>query len=419
MGIRSAIAKAFRSAPAALAWSNEPPPYWLIGETPVPASTSGVNVTPNSAMRFSAVLACVRILAESVASLPLHVYERLEGGGKRRANELPEYRILHDSPNDLMTSFIFRETLMSHACRWGNAFGYLEQDGAGRTLGILPLAPDRTQAHMLDGRKVITTTIAGKPVTLPHSRVLHVFLLSADGINGVTPLQYIKQAVGLGMGAEESGARLFGNGFRMGGFLKHPKTLSDNARKHLKESFIGEHAGLSNSHKLALLEEGLDFVAGTVNPDDAQYLETRKFQITEIARAYRVPPHMLADLEKATFSNIEQQGMEFVVHTLRPWLVRWEQEINAKMFPRGDYFAEFNVDGLLRGDATARSNFYRAMWGMGVLNPDEIREMENMNPQPGGQGKVYRVPLNTADPLKETDKELDNPQTKVPDARQK
>jgi HK97 family phage portal protein len=372
-------------------------------------SNAGVNVTPQTALQYSAIFACVRILAETLASLPLNIYKRLPGGGKEKAVDHYLYQILHELPNPEMTSFEFRETLMGHLALWGNAFAEIERNNAGRIIGLWPLRPDCMTVERNNGLSSETGWDAGGSLQYRYSlsngegvilkpwQILHVRGLSHNGIVGYSPIRLAREAIGLGLATEEYGARFFGEGTHPGGIMEHPGKLSEQAHQNLKKSLTEAYSGLGKSHRLMILEEGMKFSQIGIPPEDAQFIDTRRFQNEEIARIFRVPPHMLADLQRATFSNIEHQSIEFVVHTMVPWLKRWEQAIKRDLFlpsERGVYFAEFNVDGLLRGDIKSRYEAYAVGRQNGWLSADDIRELENMNPLPDGQGKVYLTPLN-------------------------
>ncbi len=363
------------------------------------STTSGVKVDETKALNIAAVFSAVDILSRALASLPLPVYRRLKGGGKERATDHPLYTILHNLPNSEMTSFELRQALMGHLALWGNAFFEIERDVAGRVVALWPLRPDR-MAVMRDEKgllyvyRIIKT---GQEVGLRQKNVMHLRGLSSDGVIGYSPIRLAREAMGLARAAEEFGARFFSQGSRPSGVLEHPGKLTEEAAKRLRKSWEELHSGLSAAHRVAILEEGMKWTQVGIPPEDAQFLETRKFQVTEIARIFHVPPHMLADLERSTFSNIEHQGIEFVVHTMRPWLVCWEQAMYRDLFlpsERDTYFAEFLVDGLLRGDIKSRYEAYAIGREKGWLSADDIRELENMNPLPDGQGKVYLVPLN-------------------------
>lgn len=364
----------------------------IISPTP-----SGVSVTPMKAMHHSAVYACVRILAETVASLPLIMYERLDRG-KRRAADHSLYELLKNRPNDLMTSFEYREALQGHLGLWGNAYSEIEYDPSGRIEALWPLRPDGMLeiAKAPDGRWVYHYQLpSGEQRWLQDFRVWHLRGLGSDGRIGYSPIRLMRYAIGLGMAAEEYGARFFSGDATASVVLSHPNKLTDDAYERIKGSWRENHGGLEKKHRVDILEEGMTVEKISIPPDDAQFLETRKFQLQEVARMYRIPPHMLADLDRATFSNIEHQSLEFVMHTARPWLVRWEQSIVHSLMlekDRARFFPEFLVDGLLRGDIVARYGAYAQGRLNGWLSANDIRELENMNPVEGGD--VYLVPLN-------------------------
>lgn len=363
----------------------------------VPTAT-GIPVNESTAMRSTAVFACVRILAETIASLPLSVYRRLPEGGKERAQDHYLYPVLHDQANPEMTSFELREALMGHLALWGNAYAEIQRDNGGRVVALWPLRPDRMRVARESDKIVYRYRLPkGEEVLLSADRVLHTRGLSPDGLVGYSPIRLCCEAIGLALATEEFGARFFGNDARPGVVLKHPQKLGDVAYNRLKESWNEQHQGLTNAHRVAILEEGIDIKEVGIPPEDAQFLQTREFQLEEVARIFRVPLHLVGDLKHATFSNIEHQSIEFVVHTIRPWLVRWEQAINVRLLgetERRIYFAEFLVDGLLRGDTKARNEALAIQRQNGIINADEWREIENMNPQPDGQGKIFLVPLN-------------------------
>lgn len=370
------------------------PAEWLLklGAWPTAA---GVDVTIEGSLQCSAVFACVRVLSETVASLPLVLYRRLTRG-KERAVDHPLYALLHDLPNPEMTAFEFRETLMAHLGLWGNAYSEIEFNNAGRVRGLWPLRPDKMKVVRRGGRLwYIYKLPDGTPVELPFERVMHLRGLGTDGVMGYTPIDLARQSVGLALGTEEFGARFFGNGAQTGTVWEHPGKLSDEAYDRLKASIEKRHRGLGQAHRIAILEEGMKANQVGIPPENAQFLETRKFQVDEIARWYRMPPHKIGSLEHATFSNIEHQAIEFVTDTIQPWCVRWEQGIKRDLLTereRREYFAEHLADALLRGDTLSRYQAYATARQNGWLSANDIREKENMNPVDGGD--VYLVPLN-------------------------
>ena len=352
-------------------------------------STAGQTVNERTALQVTAVYACVRILAESIAGLPLHVYH-YKDQGKEMVPSHPLYPLLHDEPNPEMTSFIFRETLMGHLLLYGNAYAQIIRDGYGRVKWLYPLLPDKMDVRRDDaGQLVYTYTryldeFGGKQrfeeVRLRPDQVLHIPGLGYDGLIGYSPIAMAKNAIGMTMAAEEFGSSFFANGATPSGLLEHPGVVKDPEK--LRQSWHAQFSG-KNSHNVAVLEEGMTYKPMSVPPNDAQFLETRKFQIDEIARIFRVPPHMVGDLDKSSFSNIEQQSLEFVKYTLNPWVIRWEQAMHkALLLPseKQQYFIKFNVDGLLRGDYQSRMNGYAVGRQNGWLSANDIREMENLNP---------------------------------------
>ena len=365
---------------------------FLFGRT-----TSGKPVNERTAMQTTAVYACVRILAEAVASLPLHVYEYQDDGGKKLVHDHPLYYLLHDEPNPEMTSFVFRETLMSHLLIWGNAYAQIIRDGAGRVLGLYPLLPDKMEVQRDDKGNIYYVYSRNSDenptfkeygnIKLKAEDVLHIPGLGFDGLIGYSPIAMAKNAVGMTLACEEYGASFFANGANPGGVLEHPGVLKDPSK--VRESWNSVYRGVSNAHKIAVLEEGMKYQQIGIPPEEAQFLETRKFQINEIARLYRIPPHMVGDLDKSSFSNIEQQSLEFVKYTLDPWVIRWEQSLQRSLLlpgEKGKYFIKLNVDGLLRGDYQSRMNGYAVGRQNGWFSANDIREMENMNPIPDEEG---------------------------------
>ena len=359
-------------------------------------SSSGKRVNERSAMQMTAVYSCVRILSEAIASLPLNVYRYNDDGGKEKALEHPLYHLLHDEPNPEMTSFIFRETLMTHLLLWGNAYAQIIRNGKGEVVALYPLMPDRMQVDRdAKGRLYYqytkntddAPTMEGSTVILDPSDVLHVPGLGFDGLVGYSPIAMAKNAIGLAIAAEEYGSKFYANGAAPSGVLEHPGTLKDPAR--VRDSWNAAFGGSSNSHKVAVLEEGLKYTPISISPNEAQFLETRKFQINEIARIFRVPPHMVGDLEKSSFSNIEQQSLEFVKYTLDPWVIRWEQALYRALLSeeeKKDYFFKFNVEGLLRGDYASRMNGYATARQNGWMSANDIRELEDLDRIPAELG---------------------------------
>lgn len=366
--------------------------FFLYGHT-----TAGKNVNEMSAMQMTAVYSCVRILSEAVAGLPLQLYRYNDNGGRERALDHPLYRLLHDEPNPEMTSFVFRETLMSHLLLWGNAYAQIVRNGRGDVLGLYPLMPNKMKVDRDNkgnlyyeySRTSEDSNTLGKQqkVILRPSDVLHIPGLGFDGLVGYSPIAMAKNAIGLALATEEYGAKFFANGAAPGGVLEHPGVVKDPQK--IRDSWNSAFQGSANAHKVVVLEENMKYQPIGISPEQAQFLETRKFQINEIARIFRVPPHMVGDLEKSSFSNIEQQSLEFVKYTLDPWVVRWEQSMTRVLLldsekPR--YFIKFNLDGLLRGDYQSRMNGYAIGRQNGWMSANDIRELENLDLIPDEEG---------------------------------
>ena len=358
-------------------------------------STAGKTVTERSAMQMTAVYSCVRILAEAIAGLPLHVYQYNNDGGKDKALKHPLYHILHDEPNPEMSSFVFRETLMTHLLLWGNAYAQILRNGKGEVIGLYPLMPNKMTVDRDDKghlfyqyqRSNDEAIKSDSMVILSPQDVLHIPGLGFDGLVGYSPIAMAKNAIGLAIATEEYGAKFFANGAAPSGVLEHPGTIKDPAK--VRESWNTTFGGSGNAGKVAVLEEGMKYTPISISPEQAQFLETRKFQINEIARIFRVPPHMVGDLEKSSFSNIEQQSLEFVKYTLDPWVIRWEQSIMHTLFTpeeKKKYYVKFNVEGLLRGDYQSRMTGYATARQNGWMSANDIRELENLDRIPAEEG---------------------------------
>lgn len=384
-------------------------------------SSAGKNVNERSAMQMTAVYSCVRILAEAVAGLPLHLYRYKEDGGKERAIDNNLYHLLHDEPNKEMSSFIFRETLMTHLLLWGNAYAQIIRNGKGEVVALYPLMPNKMQVDRDENGELYyiytrssdeAKTMDGVTVYLTPRDVLHIPGLGFDGLVGYSPIAMAKNAIGLAIATEEYGAKFFANGAAPSGVLEHPGTIKDPSR--LRENWNSTFGGSANSGKVAVLEEGMKYTPISISPEQAQFLETRKFQIDEIARIFRVPPHMVGDLEKSSFSNIEQQSLEFVKYTLDPWVIRWEQSLSRALLNEDEkrkYFFKFNLEGLLRGDYESRMSGYAVARQNGWMSVNDIRELENMDKIPAEDGgDLYLIngnmlPLNKAGAYANIEKE--------------
>ena len=345
-------------------------------------SGSGKSVTAQSAIQLSTVYACVRVIAETVASLPLGVYAN-GAEGTSKALDHPLYPLLHDEPNPEMTSFVFREVMLTHLLLYGNSYSQIIRTGRNKITGLYPLLPDKMVVDRdKNGALFYTyTTRDGISVVLDPTEVMHIPGLGFDGIMGYSPIALEKNAIGLALASEEYGSKFFGNGARPSGILTHPNTVKNP--KALRESWNSAYGGSANSNRVAILEEGMKFEPIAIPNNEAQFLETRKFQVDEICRIFRVPPHLVGNLEHATFSNIEHQSIDFAVHTIRPWLVRIEQAMNRSLFSekeKGGFYCAFNMDGLMRGDYKSRMEGYAIARQNGWMSANDIRELENLNP---------------------------------------
>jgi len=359
-------------------------------------SASGMSVSEKSALQTAAVYACVRVISEAVASLPLRVY-RYEGDGVQPIYDHPLYDILHTVPNPEMTSFTFRETMMNHLLLYGNAYAQIVRDGLGRITALYPLLPNKMDISRRETGEIFYTYWKDTDETRPRDKtgsvileaydVLHIPGLSFDGLVGYPPIALAKNAIGMAMATEEYGASFFANGASPGGVLEFPLNLSNPEK--IKEDWNKRFQSARNAGKVAVLEEGMKFHAVGIPPDQAQFLETRRFQLNEIARVFKVPPHMIGDLEKSSFSNIEQQSLDFVKNTLNPWVVRLEQAMNMSLLSsseRKKLVIKFNLDGMLRGDYETRMKGYTEGLQNGWMSVNDIRRLENMNPLPPGEG---------------------------------
>ena len=362
-------------------------------------SDSGEVVNERSSMQIATVYACVRLLAESVAGLPLHLYQYTDEAeqNKKKAKNHPLYKILYRQPNDEMSSFTFRETMMTHLLLWGNAYAQIIRDGRNNVLGLYPLQPDQMEVDRDKQGRIIyiyhaysddVPKLQNKDYIFRSDEIFHVPGLGFNGLIGFSPIAMMKNALGSAIAVEKYGSAFFKNGAQPAGVLEHPGTLKNPER--IRENWSDVYGGPQNAHKVAVLEEGMQYKAISLPPEDSQFLSTRQFGVNEICRIFRVPPHMVQDLTHATFSNIEHQSIDYVVYTLTPWLSRFEQAITKDLLlpsEQDTIFPRFNVDGLLRGDYASRSSGYASGISNGYLSPNDVRRLENMDlipPEKGG-----------------------------------
>ena len=324
-------------------------------------TNSGERVDEKSAMQISTVYACVRLLAETVASLPLHLYKYTgQGDGKERATEHPLYKILYRQANPEMTSFSFREAIMTHLLLWGNAYAQIVRDGKNGILGLYPLLPENVEIDRAENGDLFYTYHAytdevpgehDKDIIFQRDEILHIPGLGFNGLVGFSPIAMMKNALGTTLAVEKYGSSFFKNGAQPAGVLEHPGVLKDPQK--IRDNWMNAYGGAGNAHKVAVLEEGMAYKPISLPPEDSQFLSTREFGVEEICRIFRVPPHMVQDLKRATFNNIEHQSIDFVMHTIMPWLVRIEQALIKDVLieeEQDQFFPKFNVDGLMRGD---------------------------------------------------------------------
>ncbi len=363
-------------------------------------SDSGITVTSETAMRFSTVYSCIKVISEDVGKLPIILYRRRRDGGKDRATDHPLYKIMHDRPNPWMTAMSFKEMLTGHMCLRGGGYSFINRIGSGKVAELLPIHPDRVtvkQGEDWEVRYEIRRP-GGDIQTFGRDKIFHPIGQTLDGVNGITPIAHQRETIGLGMAAQRFGAKVFTNGAKMGGSLTTPAKFKDPKRAdQLAADFDAKTSG-ENAHKTILLEEDMKWIKVGMTSEDAQYLETRKFQRSEIAGIFRVPPHKIGDLERATFTNIEHQGGEYVADCLLAWFVRWEQALNAQLLTESEqeqYFFEFLPDALMRGDTQARFTAYQTAIDEGIMSPDEVRAKENMNPRDDGLGGRFMRSANT------------------------
>lgn len=360
------------------------------------SSYSGVAVSPETAMTLSAVYSAVKIISETLASLPLLTYAR-EERGKRRAIELSLYYLLHDAPNELMTSFEFRELQQQRLLLHGNALAEIAYNGRGGVESVWPLDPLKVKEYSISNGKVYYHYERPDHSNewISSDNIWHIRGMGGNGVWGYSPIHIMRNSLGVQMATEEYAGKFFASGAQPSGVLKHPGALGDTAYDRIKDSWAETHGGLENAHKTAILEEGMEYQQISLPPEDAQFLQTRQFGISDVARMYNIPLHMLNELSRSTNNNIENQSLGYVIYTVRPWLVRWEQSMQKNLFlssQRGKYFAEFLVDGLLRGDTKTRHDTYAIGRQNGYYSANDVREMENKNPI--DDGDIYLVPLN-------------------------
>lgn len=379
-------------------------------------SYTGRRVTTLRAMQMSAVFGCVRVLSESVGMLPCGLFERTDKGKFPAAKERL-FTLLSIKPNGFMTPQEFWELVMVCLCLRGNFYAY-KVKAFGEVVELLPLNPDSVEPKLNERWEPVyqVTFPDGSTDALTQDDIWHVRIFTLDGLKGLNPVAFARHAIALGLATEEHGSRLFGNGAVTSGVLQTDSALSDEAFNRLKSEFEEEHQGLGNSHKPLILEQGLKWQNISLNAEDAQFLETRKFQLEEICRIFRVPMHLVQNTDRATFNNIENLGIGFINYSLVPYLTRIEQRINiglVKASRHGVLYAKFNVGALLRGDMKSRFEAYAIGINWGMYSPNDCLELEDRNPRPGGD--IYLTPMNMTTNPTDNKKESSKHDSKTPD----
>lgn len=392
-----------RSSPENPAVSLSNPAAW--GRDFWGGSKSGAVVNQKSVMGISAVWRAVGIISETLASLPLEVYKALPNGGSELAPNHPVHKLVNMEPSTLHTSFSWRQTAQAHLLLKGNHYAQIFRDGPNPEWFRI-LEPDKVKPIVVPGQYYeglgmvqdsVFYKLDNQKDLIPSSDIIHIAGLGFDGVQGLSVLSYHRENLGMSISATDYGAAFFQNGAHLASVITVQGTLDDKAYIRMQKQ-LKKRAGAANAGGTEILEQGAKYEKLALSPQDAMFLETREFQVSEVARMFGLPPHLLADLRRATFSNIEQQAIEYVTYTIRPWAKRWEQELNRKLFKyseRGTYFVRFNLNALLRGDSAARARFYNAMIMSGVFTPDEVRVLENLNPK-GGNADLLQIPRNIA-----------------------
>lgn len=390
--------------------------HWLNPQLPAPdddwwygpvshAGLTGLHIGPQTSLRSAAMWACVRVISETVATLPFSVYRRLDPRGKEVASDHPAHYLIHDAPDEELTSVEFWEIIVAHCLTWGNGFAKIEFDSKQYPMSLSLLQPEWVTVgkdKQTDVKFYRYREPGREEVILFDDEVLHIPGLGYDGLTGYSPVQMHKRTIELGQATDEYLLKFLVNNARPGMYISHPGKLSEAAKTNIRDSWSGLHAGLQNAGKPGVLEEGMKIETVGSPAKDMEFLAMRKYQTEEIARIYRVPLHMIQSLDRSTNNNIEHQSIDFVMHTIRPWCRRIEARVNRSLFgPREGrvYFAEFNLEGLLRGDAKSRAEFYASMRNIGAITANEIRDKENMNPIEGGDVLLVQgamIPIDQA-----------------------
>jgi len=377
-------------------------------------SLSGENVTEQTALTYSAVWNAITLISGTTSTLPLHLL-RKDQRKTLHVVEKPLYRVLHDRFNPFMTSQIGREVMTAHMLTWGNCYAEIVWNGLGEIVQLWPIAPSRVTPMLKDGQLVYEISVGSEKKTLDRSKILHIPGLGFDGLMGYSVISMARKSIGLGMAMETFGSTYFGNGTHPSAVVTHPTKL-DNEAARIAMSNV--YAGLGNAHRLMVLEDGMKIEKVGIPPEDSQFLESRQFQIPEIARWFNLPPHKLKDLTRSSFSNIESEQISFVTDSILPILIRLEQHYNMQLLTETEQFRQgiytrHNVDGLMRGNSKDRSDYYKAMFGIGAMTINEIREKENWDPNQDPYADELFVPVNNMIPLSKIDEYMAKGQAKT------
>ena len=377
------------------------PEKWLVDWFKGGGNTqSGIAVDEESAQTYSAVFGATRLISNSLGIPPLKIFKRLPDGGREPAVDHPLYNFFRRRPNPNFTSFRFRQTMQGYLTLWGNAYAYKMIDGRGRLESLTPLYPGRMKVGLEGGKRTYNFTLSnGTQRNLTQDQVLHIAGFGTDGIVGKSVVQLARESIGYGLAIQTFGSRFFGSGTHPSGMFEHPGRLGPDAHKNLRDDIAEKYQGLGRSHEFLLLEEGMKYQPVGIPPNDAQFLESGKFSVNDIARWFSVPPHKIGDLDRATFSNIEEQNIDYINDTMLAWYILWEQELETQLLPEEDWedhFIEFVLEGLLRGDIKSRYEAYVLAKRNGWMNGNEIRQKENMNPM-GDKGDIYTIEMNMVD----------------------
>ena len=375
---------------------------------------SGETVDETTCLTYSAVWNAIVLIAGTIGSLPLHLMQQ-QGKTKQIAGDDKLYYVMHDQWNPFMTAMAGRECSMAHILTWGNSYAEIVRDGSGNVIRLWPIPPNRVLRYEVrdNGRLWYEINLPDGNVWMPRERILHIPGLGFDGFVGYSPIAMARKSIGLGMAMETFGSRFFSTGMNPSAVITHPNSFKDV--KAVREAMSEVYSGLGNTHRLLLLEEAMNFQQIGIKPEESQFLESRNFQIPEIARWFNLPPHKLKDLTRSSFNNIESEQISFVTDSILPWLIRLEQNYHMQLLTQSQrereklYFKHV-VEGLLRANAKDRADFYKVMIGSTVMTPNEVRALEDMNPSDNPLADELFVMVNMV-PLSKLEEYIKNTKT--------